>query len=167
MKEVMEKMENKERYIWAALRIAMGWSLLWPFLDKLFGLGFATSPKDAWIAGGSPTLGYLKFGTSGPFAPFFQGIAGNPIVDWLFMLGLLLVGLALLLGIGVTIAGYSGAVMMLLLWLSHLPPESNPILDQHIVYLIILIGLVRVKAGQWIGLGKWWSQLVKNYPFLQ
>jgi thiosulfate dehydrogenase [quinone] large subunit len=160
-------MKDKERYIWAALRIGMGWLLLWPFLDKLFGLGFATASKDAWIAGGSPTFGYLKFATSGPFASLFQSLAGNPAVDWLFMLGLLFVGLALLLGIGVNIAGYSGAVMMLLLWLSRLPPENNPVLDEHIVYTIVLIGLARVKAGQWVGLGKWWSERVKGYPFLQ
>lgn len=83
------------------------------------------------------------------------------------MLGLLFVGLALLLGIGVNIAGYSAAMMMLFLWLSRLPPENNPVLNEHIVYMIVLIGLARVKAGQWVGLGKWWSQPVKDYPFLQ
>lgn len=108
-------MKNKERYIWAVLRIGMGWLFLWPFLDKLFGLGFTTAPEDAWIAGGSPTFGYLKFATSGPLAPIFQSLAGNPIVDWLFMLGLLLIGLALISGIGVSIASYAGAVMVLLM----------------------------------------------------
>lgn len=160
-------MDNKARYVWAALRIGIGWLFLWAFLDKLFGLGFATSPENAWIAGGSPTSGFLKLATSGPLAPLLQSLAGNPVVDWLFMLGLLLVGLALLSGIGVNIAGYSGALMMLLLWLSRLPPENNPVLDEHIIYMIVLIGLARVKAGQWVGLGKWWSQLVKDYPFLQ
>jgi len=154
-------MKNKERYIWAALRIGMGWLFLWPFLDKLFGLGFTTSPEDAWIAGGSPTFGYLKFVTSGPLAPLFQSLAGNPVVDWLFMLGLLFIGLALVLGIGANIAGYSGAVMVLLMWLSRLPPEHNPFLDEHIVYMIILIGLATAKSGQWFGLGKWWSEKVK------
>jgi len=105
-------MENKERYIWAVLRIGMGWIFLWGFLDKLFGLGFATASEKAWLAGGSPTSGYLNFATSGPFAPLFQSLAGNPVVDWLFMLGLLLLGLALILGIGVKIAGYSGALLM-------------------------------------------------------
>jgi len=160
-------MENKERYIWAVLRIGMGWIFLWGFLDKLFGLGFATASEKAWLAGGSPTSGYLNFATSGPFAPLFQSLAGNPVVDWLFMLGLLLLGLALILGIGVKIAGYSGALLMFLMWLSHLPPENNPFLDEHIIYLIILIGLATVKAGQVVGLGKWWSERVENYPFLE
>jgi len=160
-------MNGRERYIWAALRLGMGWLLLWSFLDKLFGLGFATAPGDAWIAGGSPTFGYLNFATSGPLSAFFQNLAGNVVVDWLFMLGLLLIGLALILGIGVKIAGYSGALLVFSLWLSHLPPENNPFLDEHIIYLIVLIGLARVKAGQWVGLGKWWSERVKNYPFLE
>jgi len=147
-------MKNKERYVWAVLRIGMGWLFLWPFLDKLFGLGFATAPENAWIAGGSPTFGFLKFATSGPLAPVFQGLAGNPVVDWLFMLGLLFIGLALLSGIGVSIAGYAGALLMLLLWLSNLPPENNPFLDEHIVYMIILIGLAMAKSGQWLGLGR-------------
>jgi len=145
----------------------MGWLFLWSFLDKLIGLGFATAPEDAWLAGGSPTFGYLKFATSGPFAPLFQGLAGKPFVDWLFMLGLLLMGLALILGMGVKIAGYAGALLVFLMWLSYLPPEHNPFLDEHIIYLLILIGLARVKAGQWVGLGKWWSERVKSYPLLE
>lgn len=160
-------MNGRERYIWAALRLGMGWLLLWSFLDKLFGLGFATAAEDAWIAGGSPTFGYLKFVTSGPLSALFQSLAGNVVVDWLFMLGQLLIGLALTLGIGVKIAGYSGALLVFLLWLSHLPPEHNPFLDEHIIYFIILIGLATVKAGRWVGLGKWWSERVKNYPFLE
>lgn len=159
-------MNGRERYIWVALRLGLGWLFLWAFLDKLFGLGFATASESAWLAGGSPTFGYLNFATSGPFAPLFQSLAGNPVADWLFMLGLLLLGLALILGIGVQIAGYSGALLMFLMWLSHLPPENNPFLDEHIIYLITLIGLARVKAGQVAGLGKWWSERVINYPFL-
>ena len=92
----------------------MGWIFLWAFVDKLLGLGFATAPEKSWLAGGSPTTGFLKFAAKGPFVEIFHAMAGNPIVDWLFMLGLLLIGLALLLGIGVRIAGYSGALYALL-----------------------------------------------------
>ncbi len=160
-------MKNKAQYIWVTLRLGMGWLFLWPFLDKLLGLGFATEADQAWIAGGSPTFGYLKFATRGPIATFFQGLAGKPVFDWLFMLGLLLIGLALLVGLGVRIAGYSGALMMLLMWLSNLPPEHNPFLDEHIIYLILLLGLAIVNAGQWVGLSKWWStQVNKRLSFL-
>ena len=85
------------------------------------------------------------------------------------MLGLLLIGLALILGIGVKIAGYSGALMMLLIWLALLLPKHNPILDEHIIYLVVLLGLTIVKSGQWFGLGKQWAntKIVKKYPILE
>ena len=85
--------------IWGLLRISIGWIFLWAFIDKLFGLGFATTSEKAWISGASPTSDFLTFGTRGPLVGFYQGLAGNALVDWLFMIGLLLVGLALILGI--------------------------------------------------------------------
>lgn len=147
----------------------MGWLFLWAFLDKLFGLGFATTPDKAWVAGGSPASGFLQFTTQGPLATFYQSLAGSAVVDWLFMLGLLLIGLALLSGIGVRIAGYSGALLMLLLWAAVLPPEHNPVLDEHIIYSIVLLGLAAVRSGHTLGLGKWWSsiRLVRRYPLLE
>jgi thiosulfate dehydrogenase [quinone] large subunit len=163
--EVVE-MENKVRYIWAAVRVALGWTFLWAFLDKLFGLGFATPPDQAWLAGGSPTSGYLTHATAGPLAGFYQGIAGSPVINWLFMLGLLGLGVSLTLGIGTRIAGYAGALFMLLLWSSHLPPASNPILDQHIIYALTLLGLSASEAGQTLGLGKWWAERVKSFSFV-
>ncbi len=159
---------KKVGYVWAALRIALGWMFFWAFLDKLFGLGYATQPQAAWIAGGSPTAGYLGNATSGPLAGLYQSLAGNPLVDWLFMLGLLALGVSLLLGIAVRIAGYGGMVFVLLLWSSNLPPAQNPIIDEHIIYAIVLVGLARVKAGQWVGLGKlWYNAVAKKYPILQ
>ena len=159
---------NKTRYIWAALRIAMGWLFLWAFLDKLFGLGFATKPGAAWLAGGSPTAGFLANATSGPLASLHQSMAGNAAVDLLFMLGLLGLGVALILGIGVQIAGYAGTLFVLLLWSARLPPANNPIMDEHIIYALVLVGLAMVRAGQWVGLGRWWYELVaKDLPWLQ
>lgn len=151
------------------LRIAPGWIFFWAFVDKLLGLGFSTEPGKGWIDGVSPTIGYLKFGSYGPFASLFQTIAGNVIVDWLYMMGLLLVGLSLILGMGVKIAGYSGAALVLLIWLTALPPEHNPLIDEHIVYSFVLLSFTQLPIGHVLGVGKWWSQtsLVKRYPILQ
>src|SRR4051794_18962081 len=75
----------------AALRIAFGLTFLWAFFDKLLALGYSTGAvlneqgvktgidffgKDAWIHDGNPTLGFLKFGASGPFKEFYNSIAG-------------------------------------------------------------------------------------------
>jgi thiosulfate dehydrogenase (quinone) large subunit len=158
-----------EQYIWAFLRICLGWIFLWSFFDKVFGLGFSTASDKSWLLGTSPTFGFLQFGTHGPFSPLFQSLAGSAVVDWLFMLGLLLIGSALILGIGMKIASYSGVLMLLLMWLALIPPEHNPFLDEHIIYSAVLLGLATVNAGQWLGLGKWWSKtgLVNKYSILK
>jgi len=158
-----------EKMTWIALRLALGWTLFWAFLDKLMGLGYATTSASAWVNGGSPTSGYLGYATSGPLAGMYEGLAGNVAIDWLFMVALLFIGGALILGIGMKIAGYSGAALMVLLWSTRLPPENNPIIDEHIVFLAVFLGLTVVKAGHWLGFGKWWigTDLVKRYPFLE
>ena len=161
---------NKIEYFWGLLRIALGWIFFWSFIDKLLGLGFASAPEKAWIAGGSPTFGFLKFVSRGPVAEIYQGLAGNPVVDCLYMSGLLLIGLSLMFGVGVRVAGYSGAIMMILIYSAgFLPPKNNPFLDHHIIYTILLVGFALTKSGHCLGFGKRWSEtkLVKKYPFLE
>lgn len=153
----------------AMLRIGMGWIFLWAFLDKLLGLGFATEQGKSWLDGVSPTSGFLKFATYGPFRPFFESLAGSAFVDWLFMTGLLFLGVALILGIGMRIAAYAGTALMLLMWLSLFPPKNNPFLDDHIIYAFVIISLDKMNAGDWFGIGKRWKQtkLVQKYPVLK
>ena len=158
-----------DRFLWGLLRLMMGWIFLWPFLDKLFGLGFATEQDNAWINGGSPTTGFLKFGTRGPFENMFQAMGGSAFADWLFMIGLLGIGLALLLGCGVRIASVTGAVMLVLMWLAALWPEHNPFLDDHLIYAFVLVGLYVTDSGRYFGFGRRWAEsaLVNKYPILK
>lgn len=162
-------MSSTKNIFLGLVRIALGWIFFWAFLDKVFGLGFATEAGKGWLDGVSPTLGYLKFGSHGPFASMFQAMAGNIVVDWMYMLGLLLIGLSLIIGIGVKIAGYTGSALVLLIWLAALPPEHNPLIDEHIVYSLVLLSFTQMPVGHILGMGTWWSQtsLVKKYPFLQ
>lgn len=163
------KKDDSKKYIFVVLRISMAFIFLWAFFDKLFGLGIATTPDKSWLAGASPTLGFLSGATTGPFAAIYQSIAGQVWVDILFMSGLLLIGLALLLGIGLKITAVSGTILMLLMWSAILPPKNNPLIDDHIIYAIVFIILVSVKAGDTLGLGKSWKKLnlVKKYKFLE
>jgi thiosulfate dehydrogenase (quinone) large subunit len=154
-----EKMKLKApQYIWGLLRIVMGWTFLWAFLDKVFGLGFTTAADKSWLLGNSPTAGFLANAAHGPFAFIYKAMAGSALVDWLFMLGLLLIGTSLLLGIGVRIAGYTGALLMFFMWTALLPPEHNPLIDEHVIQLFVLLGLAAVKSGHWLGIGEWWSK---------
>lgn len=166
--------------IWALLRMALGATFLWAFFDKLIGLGFSTCRdastnavttmcSKAWLEGGSPTLGFLKFGTQGPFADLYQRLAGNSAIDWLFMLGLLLIGTALILGIGIRIATVTGSLLVLMMWSAALPPANNPVLDEHIIYMLVLVGIYRTNGRQAWGLRNWWIKqpIVKKLPILE
>lgn len=159
-----------QKFVWPILRIAMGWYFLWPFMDKLFGFGFNTSAGHAWIDGVSPTYGFLAKATKGPFAPFFQSLAGSQAVDWLFMAGLLLIGLSLMLGVGMRIACVSGVAMMVLFYLAgSIWPAQNPFLDQHVINALLLLGLAGTGANKRFGLGSLWARtkLVQRFPILQ
>lgn len=162
-------MKINENNIWEMLRLLLSLIFLWAFFDKLLGLGFATEPNKSWLSGVSPTTGFLTNAPDGPLALLFNSLSRNILVDFLFMGGLLMTGSALLLGIGTRIACYSGILMMSLIYLSLFPPENNPLIDEHIVYIVILIGLTIRIDKQKFGFGKQWSKLniVKKYPILQ
>jgi thiosulfate dehydrogenase (quinone) large subunit len=158
----------------AIVRVVLGVEFLWAFLDKTFGLGYATPSARAWINGGSPTKGFLSRVAVGPLEGTFHAIAGAAWADWLFMAGLLGIGIALILGIGLRAAAVSGTVMMVLMWAAEWPLDkvtsageptmsTNPIVDYHIIYALVLIALALTYAGHTWGLGRWWARL----PFVQ
>lgn len=161
-------------------RLSIGWVFLWAFLDKAFALGFATGKNAetgevarfgdaAWINGGSPTKGFLTFGTSGPFADLYASIAGAAWADWLFMLGLFGIGLALMLGVAMRVAAAAGALLLTMMWTAAIPPSNNPFMDDHVIYALTLGLLAAIGAGRFLGLGQWWESLdiVKRFPILR
>ena len=154
----------------AVLRIMIGFTFLWAFLDKLFGLGYATGPAKAWINGGSPTKGFLGNVDVGPLQSVFRSWAGSGVADWLFMIGLLGIGLALVLGIGMRVAAVSGAVLLLSMWVASWPmaalnaageptSSTNPVIDDHLVYAVLVVALAVYAAGDTWGFGRLWSRL--------
>lgn len=158
-----------QKIVRTLLRLSVGWIFLWSFIDKIFGLGFSTATNNSWMVGVSPTKGFLTYGTSGPLTPLFQSLAGNIFVDWLFMLGLLCVGCSLLLGIGIKVASISGSLLMFFIYLASLFPEHNPIIDEHIIYIFVLMWFYFVKADEWYSFGEWWQQMpfVQKHSFLK
>ncbi|MGW4394128.1 hypothetical protein ACWEHA_02495 [Amycolatopsis nivea] len=162
----------------AVLRIATGFLFLWPFADKLFGLGYSTPAAGAWIHGGSPTKGFLSKVDVGPFASMFHAWAGTWWADWLFMLSLLGIGLALVAGAGLRIAAVSGTLLMLLMWAAEWPParstgagaathSTNPFLDYHLVYALVLIVLAAACAGDTWGIGRRWAAFAGDRAWLR
>lgn len=151
------------------LRIAYGLTFLWAFFDKLFGWHFATPGGKGWIAGGNPTLGFLTGSAKGPFAGFYKAIAGTGAINWLFMVALLGIGVALTLGIGMRLAAASGVVLYLMMWSVTLPPATNPLLDDHVLGAIALALLALIGAGYTWGFAARWARtdIVKRFPVLR
>ena len=145
---------------------------------------------------GSPTFGFLTFGTNpdGPFASLFHNIGeqagvasadGAPTlypgawVNWMFMLALLGIGVSLILGFMVRIGSIGGAALLVMMYLAEWPlnavdPETgfhtanNPIMDEHLIYAVVMIMLMLFTAERTFGLGKWWqsTSLVQRFPWL-
>ena len=150
----------KESSIWFVIRMLLGITFLWAFLDKTFGLGFATEKVDAWISGGSPTFGYLSFATKGPFAELFKVMAGSAIVEWLFMLGVLFIGVTLLTGILFRLGTIVGMAMYVLFYVSgFIPPEHNPVIDEHVINFVLMLGLFVTEPVEKLSLSKYWRSL--------
>ena len=161
------------------LRLALGFEFLWAFLDKTFGLGYATASKDAWINGGSPTKGFLAGANVGPFQGVFRSLSGVAGMDWLFMIGLLGIGLALILGVAIRPAAFSGALLLLMMWAAVWAPakiaggqpsgSTNPIVDDHIIGIFGLIVLAGLATWGVSYFGRKWASLrvIQTHPWLR
>jgi thiosulfate dehydrogenase [quinone] large subunit len=177
--------QSKGMWAWTVLRILIGWSFMWAFLDKMFGLGFSTcrgfgpegTPASsidyfcdaAMISGGSPTYGYLNFATEGSHTGFlFDWMAPSApdsinFADVGFMVALLLLGISLMLGVGVRIGAIGGALMFAFMFLAgDVWPENNPVTSSHVVEMVVLLGVATVGPGRF-ALQNW---MVKTFPFM-
>ena len=177
--------------VFGALRLAAGWTFLWAFLDKAFALGFTTgrledgtidffAQNGAWLNGGSPTAGVVGFAIDGsPFKDAIQTVSGFQMtelgpqvagwVDAVYMLSMLLIGLGLILGIGTRLAAIGGIAWMAIFYgATAIWPEHNPVVDDHVVLAIVMVGLILANAGRYYGLGKAWQRLraVKDHRYL-
>lgn len=152
------------------VRILTGFIFLWAFVDKMFGLGIATEPAKSVLAGGSPTTGYLSFAVAenNPFRGIWDMLVSiNPITDILFMAGLLGIGVALVLGIGMKVAVWSGVAMYVFMALASLPFPNNPLVDDHVLMALVLIVLLGLKAQDHVGLGRKWAGVVGENSWLR
>ncbi|MDQ0276695.1 putative membrane protein YphA (DoxX/SURF4 family) [Arthrobacter silviterrae] len=86
------------------------------------------------------------------------------VLLWAFMAGLLLVGLALVLGVALRAAAVGGTALMVLMWLSALPIKSNPAVDEHIIYAAAMIAVAAAGAGRSWGLGPRWELILRRAP---
>jgi len=140
-----------ERITLFALRIAIGWLMFYAGITKIL------NPE--WSAGG-----YL--GGAKTFAGFYGWLASSamlPLVNFINEWGLTLLGLSLILGLFVRLFSVFGGVLMLLYYLPILdfpyPNAHSFIVDEHIVYALLLFFFAAARAGRVWGLENWCGRL--------
>jgi thiosulfate dehydrogenase [quinone] large subunit len=128
-------------------RLALGFVFLWGGYQKLV---------TEW-SGGMATKGFLSGASvaGGPFADFFNSLAGNWTVEYFVVFGEFLIGVALLLGIFTRVASVSGILQMTLFTIAMWPiadsPSANPIIDVRTFYLVIFLMMFFLVPGRFLG----------------
>ena len=46
-----------------------------------------------------------------------------------------------------------------MMWTVVLPPENNPVIDDHLIYALVLVLLALTAAGKTLGLGRVWERI--------
>ena len=67
------------------------------------------------------------------------------------------------------LASLAGATMLILMYLSAFPPQNNPIVDDHIIYALVLLVLANIDSKKATAISSWWNktQLAKTFSFLR
>ena len=108
------------------LRLTLGWLFL--------SAGWTKLSAGTWSAGAFLTA------STGPFATWFQSMAGNPFVDMLNVYGQICIGIALIVGLFVRPAAFFGFILMILYYFAQFEQNTlHGIVDEHIVYALVFL----------------------------
>lgn len=140
-----------------SLRVVLGW--------VLFYAGITEVLDPTWTAPGYLTNGVPE---TDPFTGVWTAMAGTPMVDVLVQWGLTLTGLGLIVGALVRWNAFWGSFVRLVFWASSLPLE-HVVVDQHVVYVLILASVAVLGAGRVAGLDRILEStaLVERHPRLR
>ena len=153
-------MSESAKKVLFLLRVALGCVMLYAGLSKL------TPP--GWSA-----AGYLQ--SAQTLSGWYQWLASPANISWVNFLnewGLTLLGISLILGIGVRLSSALGSLVMALYYIPilHFPyvGKTALLVDEHIIYILILWFFATVRAGRVYGLETWCANLAvcKKYPRL-
>lgn len=154
-------MTKAQKWIIFLLRVGMGWIFFYAGITKVL------NPQ--WSA-----EMFLKGAKT--FAPFYQSLTQPgilPAINFINEWGLTLLGISLILGIGVRLSSILGVVLMALYYFPQLNfpyvGRNAFIVDEHIVFILILVYFAVIKAGRIYGLEDWCANLplCKNVPNLR
>jgi thiosulfate dehydrogenase [quinone] large subunit len=141
-------------YSLVAVRIFLGWYFLYEGVIKIFTPG--------WSA-----YGFLK-SSQGPLRKLFIDLADHSaalvVINHLNIWGLIAIGLGLILGVLTRVASVSGAILVLLYYLSHPPiidahqlaisTEHTMWVDKNLIFMAILMVMYAFPTGRIIGVDR-------------
>ena len=136
-------MTSFQKFFLFLSRITVGWMFFYAGITKVL------DPQ--WSA-----EGYLKGAKA--FTWFFQMLLDPsilPIINFMNKWGLTFLGISLILGLFVRFSSLLGVLLMALYYIALGFPYPNPhsyIVDEHIIYISILLFFAAVKAGRFFGL---------------
>lgn len=143
------------------LRVSIGWLFFYAGITKVL------DPQ--WSA-----AGYLKMAKT--FPGFYQSLTDAailPLINSINEWGLTILGISLILGIGVRLFSFLGAILMLLYYFPVLDfPKAGDhsyLVDEHIIYALVLFYFAAYKAGRVYGLEEWCANLpiCRRFPKLR
>ena len=183
---------RRAMWTWVVVRLLVGSAFLWSFLDRLYGLGVPTPAAEGWIDGGSPTASTLWYDLRGPLADPVRAITGARVirgpssferysvvtrlvephawVDWVFMLSMLIIGMALVLGVLTRICAVGGMVWMAVIQaVTALWATSSLLVALHVLTFLLLGGIAIVGHAGHPGPGVMWQRLrfVRTHHLLE
>ena len=133
------------------LRLATGWLMFYAGITKVL------NPE--WTA-----AGYLQGAKTLP--GLFQWFALPANIGWVNFVnewGLTLLGISLILGVFVRLSSIAGVLLMALYYLPVLTfpivGTHSYIVDQHVIYALVLIFFAVIRAGRYYGLENWCAKL--------
>ncbi len=153
-------LDRSDKKLLAAMRIALGWLFFYAGITKVL--------NPAWSA-----KGYLA--SSKTFSGFYSWLASDavlPVVDFMNEWGLTLLGVSLIVGAFVRLSSLLGALMMVLYWFPVLDfpkVEHGYLVDDHVIYALVLLYFAAAKAGRHYGLEERCAKLpiCAKYPWLR
>jgi len=149
-------MTKSEKVTLLLLRLSMGWLLLYAGYSKV--IAEPAFSAERYLTGAKSFVGLFQFFAQPSILPF---------VNFLNSWGQVLLGIALILGIGVRWTSVLAAIMMTLYYLPlsfPRPDDHSYIVNYHFIYTIGFLVLWATRAGSAYGLGGW---LAKQAPSLK
>ncbi|MDO1584090.1 DoxX family protein [Rhizobium oryzicola] len=150
-----------ERVLLAALRISIGWVFLWASIHHYGSNGYV-----AGFLSSTKTFHFI-------YGPLSQS-AVIGVIAFLVEYGHMLIGLSLISGLLVRVSAPFAILIMLTYWTAHLDfpyvqSINNFLIDEHLIYAMVLTLLILRRAGHYFGLDAIVSRMspVANNPTLR